>query len=492
MKETIKDTLRSMTNDKSRNEMGLSLKKRRIATKIADRIRNLFSNKKLNHSSVFCSRQALIQNFSNFTKSSSPSRFMFFQNDAWNDFSEEIFGFLKAGFVAGMPVVEVSIKGLSYIFDFLRMLQTDLGTSHQRSIAWIDVKGGCFFPKVVVGEKIETVCEVPPCPKLEVEIKIDNNSIGMNIDSSDSSKERTDESLVNNLDKPKRYPLDTPCIPTADSERPNWPYVVRLKDGDKGYSFVKHIFLSGLRSSSQDVTVTSIRRISHVGPLGNARLDAFQTQIKMIKAARGRANVRLGWHGTSAKGVASIATHGFGQANRFSGSEAYGVGVYLSPQQSSHTSASLAEADDNGEKHVVLCRVIMGNTEEVEAGSQQFHPSSEEFDSGVDDIINPRWYILWSTHMNTHILPEYVVSFKSSEHLQERGLRRISPASNFSFPKLLSEMGKSLSSSTIHALQSLYTHYKAGKIRKDVLIKQFRLIAGDKVLVSTIQRIRGH
>lgn len=63
---------------------------------------------------------------------------------------------------------------------------------------------------------------------------------------------------------------------------------------------------------------------------------------------------------------------------------------------------------------MVLCRVIVGRPEMVEEGSVQYHPSSEEFDSGVDDIAHPTWYVVWSTHMNTHILPESIVSYKPS------------------------------------------------------------------------------
>ena len=56
----------------------------------------------------------------------------------------------------------------------------------------------------------------------------------------------------------------------------------------------------------------------------------------------------------------------------------------------------------------------MGNMEQVRPGSQQFHSSSEHCDNGVDDIKkNPKHYIIWSTNMNTHIHPEYIVSLKS-------------------------------------------------------------------------------
>lgn len=72
----------------------------------------------------------------------------------------------------------------------------------------------------------------------------------------------------------------------------------------------------------------------------------------------------------------------------------------------------LTKPDENGEAHIVLCRVLMGRPEAVPASSPQFHPSSDEYDSAVDNLENPRWYVVWSTDMNTRILPEYVVSFR--------------------------------------------------------------------------------
>lgn len=52
--------------------------------------------------------------------------------------------------------------------------------------------------------------------------------------------------------------------------------------------------------------------------------------------------------------------------------------------------------------------------EPVHLGSKQCYPSCEDFDSGVDDPIDPRHYIVWNMNMNTHIYPEFVVSFKVS------------------------------------------------------------------------------
>ncbi|XVE95104.1 hypothetical protein REPUB_Repub02eG0067900 [Reevesia pubescens] len=61
-------------------------------------------------------------------------------------------------------------------------------------------------------------------------------------------------------------------------------------------------------------------------------------------------------------------------------------------------SAKLADADDNGVSHFMLCRVILENVEKVEAGSQPYNPSSVDFDTGSDDPKNPSWYVVWSTN----------------------------------------------------------------------------------------------
>jgi hypothetical protein len=61
---------------------------------------------------------------------------------------------------------------------------------------------------------------------------------------------------------------------------------------------------------------------------------------------------------------------------------------------------------------MLLCRMILGNVEAVEPGSQESFPSSEIYDSGVDDCSNPKCYVMWPSHLSTHIRLEYLVSFK--------------------------------------------------------------------------------
>jgi len=77
-------------------------------------------------------------------------------------------------------------------------------------------------------------------------------------------------------------------------------------------------------------------------------------------------------------------------------------------------SARYCDVDENGVRHLVLCRVIMGNMEILRPGTGQFQPSSYEYDNGVDDIQCPRYYVVWNMNINTHIYPEFVVSFKLS------------------------------------------------------------------------------
>jgi len=77
-------------------------------------------------------------------------------------------------------------------------------------------------------------------------------------------------------------------------------------------------------------------------------------------------------------------------------------------------SVRYCDVDENGIRHLALCRVIMGNMEILCPGTGQFQPSSCEYDSGVDNIQCPRYYVVWNMNMNTHIYPEFVVSFKVS------------------------------------------------------------------------------
>jgi hypothetical protein len=73
---------------------------------------------------------------------------------------------------------------------------------------------------------------------------------------------------------------------------------------------------------------------------------------------------------------------------------------------------------------MLLCRVILGNMEPVEPGSQETFPSSEMYDSGVDDCSNPKCYVMWPSHLNTHMRLEYLVSFKLIPKVQSKMINK--------------------------------------------------------------------
>lgn len=111
-------------------------------------------------------------------------------------------------------------------------------------------------------------------------------------------------------------------------------------------------------------------------------------------------------------------------------------------------------ADEDGLRHMLLCRVILGKMEVIPAGSQQYHPSSDDFDSGVDNLSAPNRYIVWSTHMNTHILPEYIVTFRAPPCLKGEPFNSNSFGPfDFCYPKLKSNLDNNFLKVKKHCLK---------------------------------------
>ncbi|WOK92262.1 hypothetical protein Cni_G00953 [Canna indica] len=391
----------------------------------------------------------LIREFKSFKSSSAPARILFFRNGSWIDFPPAVFDALRREFVAGKTAFELPIAGYSYVFDFLAMSQVDMETGVSNSIAWIDARDRCFFPALAVDERRNLPRfdkGASPAASFECDSAECHREAQISVDSRESS-------AVVSLDQPR------------------WPGTQALGDGDRYFNVIEKLFVSSLLRFAPNTAITAIHKCSHSGPLAASRLKAFQLQAQMTKAARGDAKIKFGWYGASMTEVAAVVAHGFGQPNNERlGSIARGVGVHLSAPQSPHSTALLAKAGavPGEERHMMLCRVIMGRAERVEAGSAQYHPSSEEFDSGVDDVANPRWYVVWSTHMNTHILPEFIVSYNSSKQPRSAppkiGNCGRGPVSHLLFPQLIAEMGGSISSSMTRTLQAIYKQYKVNLV----------------------------
>ncbi|GBG74651.1 hypothetical protein CBR_g19059 [Chara braunii] len=156
------------------------------------------------------------------------------------------------------------------------------------------------------------------------------------------------------------------------------------------------------------VTVTAVHRVTVPKP----RVNAFELYKADRMEARGDANVRWAWHGAPLGSLEKIILTGFSLQNKARNGNFYGCGIYLAPEKYAYRSAEYSAPDHTGEKHMLLCKVVLGSMEMVPFESTQFEPSGPQFDTGVDNLRDPSSYIVWGMNMNTFILPQYVVSFR--------------------------------------------------------------------------------
>ncbi|XP_022737436.1 probable inactive poly [ADP-ribose] polymerase SRO5 [Durio zibethinus] len=271
--------------------------------------------------------------------------------------------------------------------------------------------------------------------------------------------------------------------------------LIRLFPGDKAHDLIKKRFLSNLGTMAAHTKDLTIQKNAFLGVTWQARLQSFEIFIKaMEKKCGGDANVKYAWCPATRDEISKIVDHGFGHCGMPENSGLYGCGVYLSPDDSPMDSVKNAMVDKNGVRYLMLCRVILGKSEVVQPGSKQCHPSSDEFDSGVDDLSSPKKYILWSTHVNTHILPEFILSFtappsvKGFLGMQDRLKMPTSPW--ISFPALISALSEFLPRTSINLIAKYYRDHKDKKISRHELIQFVRQIAGDKLLMAVIKSSR--
>ncbi|KAK1555337.1 hypothetical protein Q3G72_025040 [Acer saccharum] len=307
-----------------------------------------------------------------------------------------------------------------------------------------------FFPKIFLDDDNEDSSDNSESntTKVEIEINIDDNSGKRKREAVDKDDE------VNSVDLPKRQRL-TPNTNSDAVDSSRWMNSRLLREAERVYSLIRNYFLDGIKTIDAGATITAIHQCTRAGHLERARFEVFKKQIEITKAARGASNTVYVWYGTSTGGVESILAYCFGMPSKIS---TYGVGIYLSPIGLPSLSAKLAEADQN------------------------------DFDSGSDDPKSLNWYIVWSSNMNRHIIPECVVSYKPSGYLQGQS-RGAHTFTKYSLEKLFSKMKSSLSPSKLQEVINLYHNYKDGKIAKYNFFKQLRLVAGYETLLSTTQQI---
>ncbi|KAL5551059.1 hypothetical protein UlMin_001235 [Ulmus minor] len=380
------------------------------------------------------SRRSLLSCYLNFKKSGVPQLLMYYQNEEWTNFSRDLVDLIREDLQVKKAAVDVELNGVHYLLDFLCMLRVDLKTGIQQPIAWIDDAGKCFFPEIYADDYNEPYvncvhgsginseplfAKTSQDIKLHLEIQINGGNESVSEECNERSnalikkihispKAARNHNVDEDVDSHNRE-LTLRVDEAVDEARKLSvsEYVNENLDCDT----VQMIFLTGMNSfDSPDIL--NIDRCSST--LLQTRLELFLKQIELTTKYRGNANVQYAWLHSSKGEISTITMYGLGHCGTSAIKSTYGVGVHLSPASCPYTSSSYCGVDENGVRHMIFCRVIMGNAEVVFPGSKQFHPSNDEFDSGVDDLQNPRQYIVWSANMNTHIYPEFVVSFKFS------------------------------------------------------------------------------
>ncbi|XP_076960508.1 putative inactive poly [ADP-ribose] polymerase SRO5 [Bidens hawaiensis] len=270
--------------------------------------------------------------------------------------------------------------------------------------------------------------------------------------------------------------------------------LVRLDESDRLFGMIGSKFVSRLRELGVDVEVGCIRRNMFNGDvIAQARVSSFRIFRKAVeKRNGGEGNVKYAWFGGSKDEIENVVQHGFGYGNiRKDGLCDHGV--VLCADHSPLESVQDAIADEDGNKHILLCRVLLGKTELVNHGSKQSHPSSEDFQSGVDDLVSPKKYIVWSSHMNTHILPEFLISFKTltlctNNKPKHDGTRLKKPISPWiPIPDLIAALSKVLPPKSIKEMTQFRQRYIEHKITRCDMIRGIRRVTGDRLLLMVLK-----
>ncbi|XP_030533629.1 inactive poly [ADP-ribose] polymerase RCD1-like isoform X2 [Rhodamnia argentea] len=504
----------------------------------------------------FWPTESVSKNYTRFMKSSLPQRVLFFQDNEWNDFPTYIVELIRESFELKNAAIEVKSNGCHFLLDILYMSQWDFVTGSQRHIAWIDEAGRRFFPEPYSGatgmqkssqSELEADAgysfEIPEGMqeiKLQLDIEINGAHIccmeeGVGESSSHAKKIKTNQ-----------IPAD--CNDDAqDNVKLNKPLDMKLEDIVGIGQLMNKVAETKIATVHQHMNSDTVRDMFVMGmgfPMHSdiievnrcsshsmqSRLELFEKQVEITRNLRGDPNVNYAWLAANKNAVSSIMMYGPG-AGGFKRACTYGSGVHLTSVDNTHVSAKFCDDDENGVKYVVLCRVILGSVELVHPGSRQFCPSSNNFDSGVDDLQNPQYYIVWNMNMNTHIFPEFVVSFKiqasAGGHLAGKNCRNelsetavskgpvdqatlhhspvepgkddtlvSSSAKNpkspwMPFPLLFDAISKEVAAKDMNAINANYELFRTKRISRIDFIKRLRSIVGDELLRSSIMSLQG-
>ncbi|XP_057452920.1 inactive poly [ADP-ribose] polymerase RCD1-like [Lotus japonicus] len=463
------------------------------------------------------SGESFLRYYLNYKKTRRPESVMLYSNGEWSDYPRDVLDMIKNDLEINKTVVEIVLNGHDLMLDFLHMCQVDLKTGLKQPIAWIDEAGSYFFPEVHVASDEESynLCDQERM-KLYSEIKV--NEVDESKLVTCTGKSNGGENILHN---------NVGLVPYTE-----------FAQGKLDLDLVQDMFLSGMSTfGNTDFEIMETYRC--LGASMQARLELFHMQSEITKKIHGDVNFRYAWLPFYRGELSKMIEYGLGNCMLCATKCTYGVGVHLAAVTCPYASARYCDIDENGIRHLVLCRVIMGNMEvlhpDIDADTSQFQPSSFEYDNGVDDIQCPRYYIVWNMNINTHIYSEFVVSFKVSEDVEgyfcgtkeeHNGSRANSSRANSAnhgscymlqstslvdngittsgvadppkIPKshwlplhmLIGAISDKVHVNDMTIIKTHYELYKTKQISRNDFVKELRLIVGDTILRTTITNLQ--
>ncbi|BBN12307.1 hypothetical protein MPTK1_5g18990 [Marchantia polymorpha subsp. ruderalis] len=338
-------------------------------------------------------------------------RFYYWDAIRWVEFPSKANAVLGAALQRNCEsVVLPAGENRLYKIDFRTKSQMNLKTGYVRSVAW---EGSCRGSREVAGfeNPFERQELLPSDDCLRMMMA---GTVWKQDSTKSSAAPHSSERMLMEAPAPSMlpYPFQSKAVETFAKLGDK---VAVLEPGHKEFSAVHDVFSKGFRCRpphGKRPRLTAVHKVLNT----EAKLRYFGEQMQSMERSRGNANLRHAWHGSSADAIVSIVMYGFGQRPMSLNGNNFGCGTYLAPFSKLDVSAQYAEQDENKEQHVLLCEVVLGESETVSPGScHRFLPSSTSYDSGVDDPDNPNLYIVWTPFINSHIIPWYIVSFVTEE-----------------------------------------------------------------------------
>ncbi|XP_062227099.1 inactive poly [ADP-ribose] polymerase RCD1-like isoform X2 [Phragmites australis] len=449
-----------------------------------------------------CTRPNLANDCVNFLNSGVPSRIMYYKQGSWHNFPEQITKSLIEEFRGSKSSVVAVMDDEPLLVDFLSMTLVNLKSRKQRSVAWFDDTGKCFSPSLFFDEETDDMVKGDAA-------NVEGIAQGIMLHKVANSPPEVVKQVV--IESSPPIPQKTS---NTDILRKK---IASVERGSEDFLFVQDLFLSGMGPFATPNNLLRVYRYSPNDITAQCRLQAFEKQMRSTKEERGDANVRYGWLGSRKNDIVRILINGLGTTGKPVEKSGLNAGVHLSPENRIFTSVGLCDVDEKGVQYMLLCRVILGNMEAIEPGSQESFPSSKIYDSGVDDCLNPKCYVMWPSHLSTHIRLEYLVSFKLAPEARNYllglkglwfhpspkevsvGISTLQPVMCetgqgpttpwISFRVLFGVIQDKISSVARELLFHHYEELKENKITREEMVKKIIVIVGEKILLEALKKL---